>query len=129
MAKPNKPEDGDSSELNVTTPAGSFGFKGKQVVEILLAVVLALLASIGVMVWDHRAEARSEVEKLGKGQTAGLERLAAAITAQTQALNSNHREQATLFREQLCLLSLPQAKREQELMGDSRRCRRIAEGQ
>jgi len=101
----------EQTEGSVTTPIGSFTFKGKQIAEFIAVLSLLLLFLLGYIMWEHKEDAKGMKEAFREG----FKDMAIA-----------QREQNAIQREQLCLLSLPESKRQQEFMSDGSFCKRLS---
>lgn len=99
------------SEAAVQTPMGSFSFKGKLMAELIAVACLVLLFLLGYIMWEHKEDAKGMKDAFATG---------------FRDMASAQREQNAIQREQLCLLSLPEAKREREFLNDGSFCKRLS---
>lgn len=101
----------DVSEGGITTPIGSVSFKGKRIAEFIAILCLAALILIGYALWEHKEDAKGMKDAFSTG---------------FKEMASAQREQNSIQREQLCLLSLPESRRQQEFLNDSSFCKRLS---
>jgi hypothetical protein len=90
----------ENSESSVTTPLGSFAFKGKKTAEFIAIFSLFLMSLMGYILWEHKAEAKENGTTL--------------VTALKEISQSN--------RVLACLMATKQEEREAKLA----QCERIA---
>lgn len=90
----------EHSESSVTTPLGSFAFKGKKTAEFIAIFSLFLMSLMGYILWEHKAEAKENGNAL------------------VRAIN----EMAASQRVTNCLMATRQEEREAKLA----QCERIA---
>lgn len=86
-----------SSESTITTPLGSVAWKGKRMSEFIAILCLCLLFLLSYVLWEHKAEAKTDSLNLA----AVIQQMAAAQTAMVQAT-----------REQTCILRFDQKERQ-----------------
>lgn len=101
----------ETTEGALTTPLGSVSFKGKKTSEFIAILSLLVLFLIGYAMWEQREDSRIMNLTFASG---------------FKDISKSQREQNQILREQVCLLSLPEAKREREFMSDNSLCKRIS---
>jgi hypothetical protein len=101
----------DVAEGGITTPIGSVNFKGKRMAEFIAIFCLASLMLLGYVMWEHKEDAKGMKDAFKDG---------------FREMASAQREQNAIQREQLCLLSLPESRRQQEFLNDSSFCKRLS---
>lgn len=101
----------EMSEGGITTPVGSVNFKGKNIAEFIAILCLALLFLTGYVLYEHKEDAN---------------RMQIAFVSGFKDMALAQRENNSIAREQLCLLALPQEKRERELMSANGFCKRLS---
>ncbi len=104
-------EENGSQEAGISTPLGSVSFKGKRMAEFIAILSLCLLFLLAYVLWEHKAEARTDAANL-----------AGVLKEMTVAQHSMVQAQ----REQNCLLSLPPEKREREYFSSNSFCKQIS---
>lgn len=101
----------DTQEAGITSPIGSVSFKGKKTAEFIAVICLCLLFLLAYVLYEHKLDAKAENMNL----TSVIKELAVA-----------QREGNQILREQVCLLSLSQEKREREFASENGLCKRLA---
>lgn len=101
----------DFSEGGITTPLGSLNFKGKRMAEFIALATICLMFLFGYVLWEHKEDAKGMKDAFASG---------------FKDMASAQREQNAIQREQLCLLSLPESRRQQEFLNDSSFCKRLS---
>ena len=101
----------EMSEGGITTPVGSVNFKGKNVAEFIAILCLALLFLMGYVIWEHKEDSKKTQDAF----IGGLKDMAMV-----------QRDGNSIAREQLCLLAMPQEKREREFTSESSFCKRLS---
>lgn len=103
--------DADNTEASITTPAGSFAFKGKRAAEFIAFLSLALLFVLAYVLWEHKTDTRETGVVLRD-----------AIKEMTEA----QRESTSVQREWMCLSTLTPDRREREYLSSNSVCKQIA---
>lgn len=99
------------SEGGITTPLGSFNFKGKRMAEFIAVLAIFGVFLLGYVTWEHKEDAKGMKD---------------AFVVGFKDMASAQREQNAIQREQLCLLSLPEHRRQQEFLNDTSFCKRLS---
>ena len=74
-------EENDQTESGVTTPLGSFSFKGKRTAEFITILMAFIVMGLLVLYWKHEESSKHTNEAVAKA----IENTATAINAQTTA--------------------------------------------
>lgn len=101
----------ETSEAGITTPLGSLNFKGKRMAEFIAIFSIFGVFFLGYVLWEHKEDAKGMKD---------------AFILGFKDMASAQREQNAIQREQLCLLSLPESRRQQEFLNDSSFCKRLS---
>lgn len=101
----------ENSESTITTPLGSVSVKGKRMAEIISVICLCLLFLLGYILWEHKEDSKGMKDAFANGFT---------------EMAKAQREQNQIQREQLCLLAMPETKREREFLNEGSFCKRLA---
>jgi hypothetical protein len=96
----------EASEGQITTPLGSLTYKGKRMAEFI-----SILSMCGLVLWQHKEDAKGMQSIFAQG---------------FKEMHQAQTEQNRILREQVCLLSLPEQKREREFLTDNSLCKRIS---
>ena len=96
------PDEQDSAELK--TPIGNLSLRTKKMVDLITIISFVTLTLVALMVWEHKND--SKVYQLA---------LLEAITSLTHAQRMN-----------TCIISIPQERRESEMITQSSFCNRMS---
>lgn len=97
-------------------------FKGKNIAEFIAILSLLLLFMLGYVVYEHKEDSKQTQAAF----VGGLKEIAVAQRESNVIARESQRENNIIAREQLCLLAMPQEKRERELAFESSFCKRLA---
>lgn len=103
-------DDGDTSAA-FTSPLMSFKFSGKKTAEFIATLCLTLLATCMYLLWEHKEDSKELSRVFANG---------------VSSLTKGQDEQNRIARQQLCLMSLPEEKREREFLSENSFCSRIS---
>jgi hypothetical protein len=101
----------EASEGQITTPLGSLTYKGKRMAEFISILSMCGLVLLGYILWQHKEDAKGMQSIFAQG---------------FKEMHQAQTEQNRILREQVCLLSLPEQKREREFLTDNSLCKRIS---
>jgi len=101
----------DTSEGSITTPLGSVNYKGKRMAEFISILSMCGLILLAYILWQHKEDSKAMQTVFASG---------------FKDMHSAQKEQNRILREQVCLLSLPETKREREFLTDNSLCKRIS---
>jgi len=124
---------GDPSQVNVTTPIGSFSFNGKKTAEfimILLAIGFGIMAFVQ---WTHLMDARAAeqefkqyLQEISRANQQALREISESNREAVRQLVESQRDAVRAQKEMNCLISLPQEDRKKEFMGENSFCKRMS---
>ncbi len=105
----------EKTSVAVETPIGKLGVTGASL--NLLFTVAAAVAGFLMIYFIHEHKNDSK---------AAMQETTAVIRESLKGLHDTNRQILEVQREHLCILALPQEKREHELVGNASFCKRIA---
>ncbi len=101
----------ETQETAISTPLGSLSTKGKKTSEFIAILCLCLLFLMAYVLYEHKLDAKADN---------------ISLSAVVKDLALAQREGNQILREQVCLLSLSQEKREREFATENSLCKRLS---
>jgi hypothetical protein len=100
-----------TSEVGITTPAGSLSFRGKRMAEVIAVACLCLLFVMAYVLWDHRTISDQNEH---------------AFISAVKEMTAAQKEATTIQREWMCLSTLSAERREREFLSPNGICKQLA---
>lgn len=101
----------EASESAITTPLGSLSYKGKRMAEVISILSMCGLVLLAYILWQHKEDSKV---------------MQAIFSQGFKEMHNSQQEQNRILREQVCLLSMPENKREREFLSENSLCKRIS---